>query len=58
VAWLSMAFDAGGARVLGTGEGTVADLEFNDVLPLGLEAFGHGEDIKGGFGVETSSKGA
>ena len=29
--------DAGGAGVLGTGEGTVADLEFNDILPLGLD---------------------
>ena len=37
----------------GARKGAVADLQFDDVLALGLEAAGDGQDVEGGFGRQA-----
>src|SRR5262249_28486393 len=48
--------DASGKGAAGAVEGTVADLEFDDVFALGLEATGHGEDVERGFGGQAAGE--
>src|SRR5262249_17879795 len=48
--------DAGQRGVSRSGERAVADLQLDDVLALGLEALGDGEDVKGGLGGEVAGE--
>src|SRR5262249_4942765 len=46
------------AGVPGGGKRAVADLQLDDVLGLGLEPFGQGQDVERGFGGQAAGEGA